>query len=240
MFSTPANPDLSAVASMPDPATVSARAQALDRSLEGPRARSVERFERLLGAARDLANEAGSAAFTVADVSRQAGLSLKSFYRCFAGKDDLLVALLEEDSRLGASILGEVVDEHTGPPARLHAYLVGVFELLTHPGAVGYARMLVQEHRRLAEERPEALRAALAPMVEPLAIEIARAVQEGAAVSSDPARDAQTIFVLVLEGIHEVGLGRADPLEQAAYLWQFSAAALQLATRPTNQGATSQ
>jgi AcrR family transcriptional regulator len=231
MFSEPVSGDLR-----------SAREEALSRSLEGPRARSVERLERLVGAARDLANDSGSAAFTVADVSRAAGLSLKSFYRCFAGKDDLLVALLEEDSRLGAEILAARLAPLDDPGARVREYVLGVFEMLTHPGAVGYARMLVQEHRRLAEERPETLRAALAPMVEVLATAIARASEAGVARSVEPARDAETIFVLVLEGIHEVGLGRADPLEQASYLWRFCAAALQLDaeppdTRPDSRGA---
>ena len=213
------------------------RSRALARSLQAPTARSVERLDLFLRAARDLANEEGSAAFTVVQVSRQAGSSLKSFYRCFAGKDDLLVALLEEDSRLGASILSESVDAHTDAAARVRAYVMGVFELLTHPGALGYARVLVQEHRRLAEERPDELRVALAPMVDLLATEIAGATDGGVAASSDPSRDAQTIFVLVLEGIHEVALGRADPLEQADYLWRFSAAALSIDPNADEPGA---
>jgi hypothetical protein len=74
-------------------------------------------------------------------------------------------------------------------------------------------------------------------MVDLLASEIARATDSGLAGSSDPARDAQTIFVLVLEGIHEVALGRADPLAQADYLWRFSAAALSLDPRADEHGA---
>jgi AcrR family transcriptional regulator len=205
MFSDEANSSLSA----------SPRSQAITRSLEAPRARSVERLERFLAAARDLANEHGSASSTVAQVTQQAGLSLKSFYRCFGGKDDLLVALLEEDSRLGASILGEQVDAHSEPVERLRAYLTGVFELLTHPGAAGYARMLVQEHRRLSEQRPDELRVALAPMVDLLTAQIALVAEAGGTASVEPSRDAQTLFVLVLEGVHEVGLGHVEPLEQA-------------------------
>src|SRR5437016_7632098 len=86
------------------------QARALHRSLEPARTRSVERMERLVAAARELANETGTAAFTVTQVTERAGLSLKSFYRCFPGKDELLIALLEEDSRLGAAILAEAID----------------------------------------------------------------------------------------------------------------------------------
>jgi len=210
---------------------MSARDRALARSLETQRARLLDRLERFVAAARDLANEHGSAAFTVAQVTQQAGLSLKSFYRCFGSKDDLVVTLLEEDSKLGAGILAEQLDAHTDPVERLRAYLVGLFELLTHPGAIGYARVLVQEHRRLREERPAEMRVALAPMVDLLATEIARAAQARVSTSTEPARDAETLFVLVLEGVHDVALGTAEPLEQAEYLWRFCAGGLGLQSR---------
>jgi AcrR family transcriptional regulator len=163
----------------------------------------------------------GRAVFTVQQVCTRAGMSLKGFYACFAGKDDLLVALLEEDSRIGAGILHPIVDGHDGPETRLRAYIIGVFELLTLPGAAGYARMLVQEHRRLSEQRPDELRRALAPMIDVLAREIDAAVRAGVVASPDPSRDAQTMFALVLDGVHDVTLGRVDALEQAEYLWRF-------------------
>jgi AcrR family transcriptional regulator len=203
------------------------RGRALARSLEPARARSVDRLERLVDAARDLANETGTAAFTVAQVAARAGLSLKVFYRCFAGKDDLLVALLEEDSRLGASILEEMVDAHTDAPARVRAYVTGVFELLTLPGALGYAGLLVREHRRLADSRPEDLRRALAPMIDVLAAEIAAA---GVGDTREPQQDARAVFALVLDGIHEVASGHAEPLEQAAFVWRFCWGGLRGAT----------
>lgn len=202
------------------------RERALARSLEAPRARSVERIERLVAAARDLANETGAASFTVHQVTERSGLSLKSFYRCFEGKDDLLVALLEEDSRVGATILAEIVGGATGPEARLRAYVTGVFALLTHEGALGYAGVLVREHRRLSEAHPDELTRALAPMVDVLVAQVDAAADAGVIASDDPTRDAATIFALVLEGIHDVTLGRVDASSQAAYLWSFCLAAL--------------
>ena len=105
----------------------------------------------------------------------------------------------------------------TSTPTRAcAAYVVGIFELLTHPGALGYAGVLVREHRRLSEARPDELRRALAPMVDLLAREVA-----GAVTTPDPACDAQTVFALLLEGIHEVTLGHVEPLNEATYLWRF-------------------
>jgi AcrR family transcriptional regulator len=178
-------------------------------------------MDRLVAAARELANRSGSAAFTVAQVADAAGCSLKGFYRCFASKDELLLALLEDDSRLGAQLLRPRIDAAGSAQGRLHAYVVGLFEMLAHPGALGYAGVLVREHRRLSEEHPDELDAALASLVGVLVEEIDRANAAGAIDAADPERDAHATFALVLSGIHDVTLGRAEPLDVAAHVWRF-------------------
>ena len=165
-------------------------------------------------------------------MAERAGFSLKSFYRCFASKDDLLAALLEEDSKLGAAILTDLVEVHDDPKARLWAYLRGVFELLTLDGALGYAGVLVREHRRLSEHRPDQLAHALAPMTNLLADEIQGGSRAGALTSRDPHRDASSVFTLVLDGIYDVALGRAEPLEEAEYLWGFCTQGLAISGNP--------
>jgi AcrR family transcriptional regulator len=170
------------------------------------------RAERFVDAARDLANDTGSAAFTVTQITAKAHLSLKSFYACFGGKDDLLVALLATESRIGAGILGQQLEASTDPDP-VHAYVTGLFEMLLVPGAVGYAGVLVREHRRLVEHDAAGQRAALAPLVELLAQLID---------SPDASRDAETMFAVLLDGIHDVVVGRSDdPRELGEYLYRF-------------------
>jgi AcrR family transcriptional regulator len=191
--------------------------RALGRTVAHTRARDVERMERCIAAARDLANETGTAAFTVAQIAARAGVSLKSFYRCFPGKDELLLALLEDDSRIGARVLAEQVGTRADPVAALHACVTELFALLSLPGALGYAGVLVREHRRLSEHHPLELRVALAPLVELLAQHI-----DAATDSRDARRDAETMFRVLLGGIDDVVVGRVtDARELAAYLWQF-------------------
>jgi AcrR family transcriptional regulator len=198
------------------------RDRALARSLGPARERSADRLERLVVAARDLANETGSASFTVAQVAAQAEVSLKVFYRYFASKDDLLVALLEEDSRIGAQLLADAVAAYDDPVDRLRAAVTGVFEFLTLPGALGYAGVLIREQRRLAESRPAALSVAIAPLIDVFTDAIDGAVVAGVAAPPDPRRMARTVLALVLDGLFEVVLGRAEPLDEAAFLWQCS------------------
>jgi AcrR family transcriptional regulator len=197
------------------------QARALDRSLDQARGRALDHMTRLVAAARDLANETGSAAFTVVQVAQRAGFSLKVFYRCFAGKDELLLALIEEDSRLGAGLLADHLAVHSGPAERLRAYVEGLFGLLTHPGAVGYAGVLVREHRRLGEARPRELQQSLAPLLDLLASELVSANAAGVTEIRDPDRAAATVFGVLLGGINDVTTGQADPPEMATWLWRF-------------------
>jgi hypothetical protein len=97
----------------------------------------------------------------------------------------------------------------------------GIFELLTYPDAIGYAGVLVREHRRLAEDHPDELDAALRPLVDRLRSELASGVRAGELEDVEPRRAAETVFALVLASIHEVTLGRAEPRERAACLWRF-------------------
>jgi AcrR family transcriptional regulator len=212
-FSPTANPDAR------DPeARLGWQDRALDRTLADARARDVERMERCVAAARELATETTSANFTVAQIATRARLSLKSFYRCFPGKDELLLALLEDDSHIGARVLALRVAAHDNTPEHaLRAYVTELFALVSESGQLGYASVLVSEHRRLSEQYPLELRVALAPLVELLARHIDAATQ-----SRDPRRDAETMFRILLGGIDDVVVGRVtDARELAEYLWQF-------------------
>jgi AcrR family transcriptional regulator len=170
------------------------------------------RPDRLVEAARALANETGSAAFTVAQVTARSGLSLKSFYRCFHSKDDLLLALLAADSAIGARVLAERIGDRTGAEG-VRAYVIELFGLVQLPGAIGYAGVLVREYGRLQEEHDEALTAALKPLIDLLAENIE---------SLDSRRDAETMFSVLISGIHDVVVGRVDDAsEYAEYLHHF-------------------
>ena len=197
------------------------RARALDRSLEPAATRSMERLERLLAATRELADANEDASFTVAEVAERAGVSLKSFYRSFSGKDDLLLALLEEESRTGAAMLGAALDRTADPDARLERYVRSLFKLARH--APGYSRVLVREHRRLSVERPAELAAALAPLVGLLEEEI-----DAAAPVPDAGRAAEIVFAVLLDGLADVTLAGRDSKAVVTTVWPFVAGGLRL------------
>jgi AcrR family transcriptional regulator len=201
------------------------RTRALDRSLEPAATRSMQRLERMLAATRELTDATEDASFTVAEVAERAGVSLKSFYRSFTGKDDLLLALLEEDSRAGAAMLRAALDRTPDPNARVERYVRTLFRLARE--APGYSRVLVQEHRRLSVERPADLTAALAPLVDLLHEEIA-AAPRSRGTSIDAERSAEIVFAVLLDGLADVTLAGRDSKEVVASVWQFVAGGLRL------------
>lgn len=182
---------------------------------------------RLVEAARSLMWEAGGPTFTVSQVVTSAGSSLKSFYRCFESKDELLVALFEDDARLGAAALESMVDK-SEPADRLRTAVVGLFRFISLDGKLPYAAALVSEHLRLAQSRPDELRSVMAPFVSVFEKELAAAQRRGTVRPGDPARDAQMLFHVVMSHLHALICQQIDdpPARVADDLWTFCAAAL--------------
>jgi TetR/AcrR family transcriptional regulator len=199
--------------------------RALDRSLSAARDRSAARGRRLVDAARALANESGSSAFTVGDVATRAGISLRSFYRHFAGKDELLLALFEEEARLGVDLLDQALGDEVEPLARLRGYVVGLSEFVARGS--GYAALLVREHLRLGQSHPDEMRAALMPLVDFLELEL-RAASAAGDIREVDGHDAILVFSLILSHVHMAILfsPHEDPAVGSARLWAFCRAAL--------------
>jgi TetR/AcrR family transcriptional regulator len=194
--------------------------RALERSLAAARNRSSAKAHRLVDAARALAAERGSSEFTVAEVAAHAGVALRSFYRHFSGKDELLLALFEEEARHGADLLAATVAEADDPLGRLRRYVVGLCGLLVTGS--GYASLLVREYLRLGESRPDDLRAALAPLVDLLEAELVEAAAAGDIRPVDH-HDAVVVFTAVLAHVHASILYTPgdDTETSATRLWEF-------------------
>jgi TetR/AcrR family transcriptional regulator len=182
----------------------------------------------LVEAARALMWETGAPVFTVTQVVAAAGTSLKSFYRCFESKDELLVALFEDDARTGAVALAGAVDGWDDPVARVRCAVEGLFRFITPEGRLPYAAALVREHLRLSESRPSELRAVLQPFVDIFRVELDAAGRSGALKVDDPARTARTLFHLVVSHLHALICHQIEenPTDVADELWAFCAAAL--------------
>lgn len=198
--------------------------RAAERALAPARARTAERGRRLVDAARTLAAN-GSTTLTIGEVAAEAGMSVRSFYRHFGSRDELLLALFEEEARVGAVLLEQELEGVDAPLDRLRAYVVGLASLMV--AGSGYASLLVQEHLRLADSHPDELRAALAPLVDLLGDELRAAASVGDLRPIDGI-DVATVFALLLTQVQTVALlePSATTDATAAHLWAFCHAAL--------------
>lgn len=207
---------------LPGDAAPSWEDRALERSLADARDRSSARARRLVAAARRLV-AAGSSTFTIAEVAAEAGVSLRSFYRHFAGRDELLLALIEEEARTGAAVLREVLGEGGAPIGRVQRCVETFCDLVV--SGSGYAALLVREHLRLGEEHPDELRAALGPLLDVIDAELRRAAGAGALRAVDRF-DAATVLALVLTHVHTAGLLAPPEAASSRRVWEFCRAAL--------------
>lgn len=189
------------------------------------------RARRLVDAARALTAESRSSGFTVADVAAGAGISLRSFYRHFSSKDDLLLALLEEETQLGARLLEETLTSGAGPLERLRGYVVGLVGFVAAES--GYASLLVREQLALGERHSPEMRAALAPLVDLLDVELAAAAAAGDIRPVDR-HDTIIVFSLILSHVHATILFTPgqDMTKAAERLWDFALGGLRAGTAP--------
>lgn len=191
--------------------------------------RSPEYSARLVAATRALLVETGSTDFTVQQVVARAGLSLKTCYRNFASKDELLIATLEATTREGADVFRALAMQGATPIEQLRAFVIGLCSSAEGPWAAE-AATVAREHLRLAKEHPEATQAALEPIVAVLVDFVEAAMAAGELRPGSARRDGTTIFNLCLAHIHAVALGIGAPDAAVGatpeYVWEFCRAAL--------------
>src|SRR3954468_12833361 len=104
------------------------RERAVSRSVHAARSRAEQRLQRFLDAAFELVDEKGSTEFTIQEVVDRSKQSLRAFYEYFDGKDELVLALLEETIREADDDIRGAVEEETDPLDRLRAFVIRVHE----------------------------------------------------------------------------------------------------------------
>src|SRR5215470_16965912 len=113
-----------AVVDLDDASVPAWQRRSMDRSLRSARARAHARSDRFVTAAIRLLQEQGSTDFTVQDVVERSKMSIRTFYKYFASKDDLLVAVYETIvARDAVPRLKKSIAKFKDPLLRLRAYI---------------------------------------------------------------------------------------------------------------------
>jgi len=163
-------------------------AAAVVRALDDRQREATEEVERILAAAIKVMQRVSPDAPRVSDIVAAAGVSNKAFYRYFAGKDDLMLAVMERGVGLVVSYLEHQMAKESTPEGKITRWISGSLAQVADPELIGMSRALVgqmsaSDKRRMGEE--ETMAAMRDLLVEPIR-------DLG---SADPQRDADAVFV---------------------------------------------
>lgn len=173
---------------------------AVERALDERHREAAEEVERILAAAVRVLDRAAPEPPTVTDITVEAGVSRKAFYRYFAGKDDLLLAVLERGVAIIVSYLGHQMAKETDPRAQITRWIEGALAQIADPH-------LISMSRAVAGQLPDSGRGADAIM-HPMRDLLEAPVR---ALGGD-AHDVEAIFTLTAATMRRyVGAGRPTP-----------------------------
>ncbi len=201
--------------------------QSMQRSLQSARARAHARSDRFVKAATQLLQEKGNTDFTVQDVVDRSKMSIRTFYKYFASKEDLLVAVYETVvAREAVPRLRKRIEKHRDPLLRLRAYIECLTELTAKTGPA--VRTLTIYQYRLAESRPADLARAMKPQFD-LLVELISDVSRTKPLRRelDIETAARLTHYTVLGAVHGRVLGAEGASDiPARAIWEFCASAM--------------
>ncbi|MBL7501096.1 TetR/AcrR family transcriptional regulator [Frankia sp. CNm7] len=196
--------------------------RAADRSplVHRSRSRSLQQTRTIVEAAHRLIAAKG-ASFTTQELVKEAGVAMQTFYRHFTGKDQLLLAVIEDLVSRYAGRYEQAARHLPDPLSRLRYYLTatvtGLFDDLAG------ARFVTSEHWRLRERFPDEIAAADQPFVDLIERELRAAQDAGLLPPSDVGRDAEMVARLAMSVFHHYAFAPSHRSAQdlGDYLWEF-------------------
>jgi AcrR family transcriptional regulator len=179
------------------------RQRAVSRSLNAARSRAEVRVQRFLDAAFELIDEKGSTEFTIQEVIERSKQSLRGFYQYFDGKDELLLALFEEQIREANEDLRAVVDAETDPLERLKAFTIRLHEWCDPSDkprrkSSHNRRPIMDFAVQLTVDHADRVKAAMAPIFQTMNELVEAANDAGAIHVDDPRRAAALVQQTVM------------------------------------------
>jgi AcrR family transcriptional regulator len=187
------------------------------------RSRNVRQMQIMVEAAKRLIARKGSG-FTTQELAREAGVALQTFYRHFGGKDQLLLATMEDLHTTNAAGYAAAARDLPDPLARLHYYVVAALTTLDSPDPlVQPPRFVTAEHWRLHQLFPEEMALATQPTIDLFASDLRAAQEQGLIALTDVDRSAELMVMLVRTVYHHYAFKSTEetPAAIAEHVWEF-------------------
>jgi AcrR family transcriptional regulator len=160
---------------------------AVERALDERQREATEEVERILAAAVRVMERVAPEPPRVSDIVAEAGSSNKAFYRYFAGKDDLILAVMERGVAIVVSYLQHQMAKESRPEDQVARWIEGTLAQVADPYLISKSRaaagqMSGSAHWQAVDQ--EMLRPLRELLIEPVI----------ALGSSDIDRDVEAVF----------------------------------------------
>ncbi len=159
-------------------------AAAVERALDDRQREATEEVERILAAAVRVMERVAPEAPRVSDIVAEAGSSNKAFYRYFAGKDDVILAVMERGVAIVVSYLQHQMAKEPAPAGKVRRWIEGALAQVADPHLISMSRAAAGQISATANVDAEIMQPMRDLLTEPVA----------AVGSSDVRRDADAVF----------------------------------------------
>jgi AcrR family transcriptional regulator len=159
--------------------------------------RDLEEEGLLLEAARSVLRVQGVSGMTVRDVLSQANLGTRAFYRHFASKDELVLAMFMGAAAQEAERLKRRMASATDPLAAVIAWIDGRLDLAFDRRVAANLQALSTEAQLRRKESPAELQVAYDMMLAPLIAQLRMGQERGLFTVVNPELDARSIHDVV-------------------------------------------
>lgn len=163
------------------------------------RREATEEVEKILAAAVRVMERTAPTPPRVSDIVAAAGTSNAAFYRYFAGKDQLILAVMERGVGMTAVYLEQQMARHDEPAAQVTAWIQGALAQVGEPRRTARSRGVLGQFAATPD------RQTTAPMRDLLLAPLS------ALGSGDPQRDADAIFTTVAGSIRRHAAAATQP-----------------------------
>jgi AcrR family transcriptional regulator len=129
--------------------------RAVERTVAGRRVEYGQEMRRIVDSTFSLIERTGSLEPSMREILAETGLSTQAFYRYFASKDELMLALLDEGRRRLVETLQRRMSRSNDPSRQIRAWIEGVVAQAGNAAAAARTRPWVLSEQRLAELFPQ-------------------------------------------------------------------------------------
>ncbi len=177
--------------------------RAVERAVRGAKERARDEVQLLIASGRRVMRAEGAADMTIADVLTEAGLSTRAFYRHFASKSDLLLAIYDHELERYRPRLQRHLDAAANPREGLEAWIDELLATGFEPRRGERTRAMFTWAMPLQQEFPSEFAAARQALTEPLEAVLEAGRTDGTFPATEPARDALFIRALTWALVEE-------------------------------------